>query len=161
MENTLSNKPTNGSTQHNNQGPITIHGQYIKDLSFENPNFLQRIQSTNEEAPSIHVNMETGVVNLDDHTYEVTIHTKIDAQSNEQQDFFIELSYAGLVSLSRGLDDSMIPIALMVQVPTLLFPFIRQIIGDVTVNGGLPPLYLAPVDFANLFMQQQKEEVDE
>ena len=71
------------------------------------------------------------------------------------KEFLIELSYAGLVSLSPNLEESMVPVALMVHVPTLLFPFIRQIIGNLTVNASLPPLFLAPVDFAHLCEAQE------
>jgi preprotein translocase subunit SecB len=39
----------------------------------------------------------------------------------------------------------------------LLFPFARQIIADAVRNGGFPPLYIDPIDFASLYRQKMSE----
>jgi preprotein translocase subunit SecB len=51
--------------------------------------------------------------------------------------------------------DEVLPGLLMIQTPTLLFPYARQILSDVTSNAGFPPLFLQPVDFAALYHNQQ------
>jgi preprotein translocase subunit SecB len=43
---------------------------------------------------------------------------------------------------------------LYVHCATLLFPFARQIIAEMTRNGGYPPLLLNPVDFNALYQEQ-------
>jgi preprotein translocase subunit SecB len=45
-----------------------------------------------------------------------------------------------------------------VQCPALLFPYLRRIIGDLTVDGGYPPLYLDPIDFYYIFSQKKSED---
>ncbi len=159
----MSNATPNGSGESSNQSPFTIHGQYIKDLSFENLNFIERLQIEGDESPDVQISLETNLTTVSDNLYEVIIDTKIEAKNTKKdmKEFLIELSYAGLVSLSPNLEESMVPIVLMVHVPTLLFPFIRQIIGNLTTNASLPPLFLAPIDFAELFMQQQRSRKEE
>ncbi len=51
----------------------------------------------------------------------------------------------------------MLPV-LFIECPRLLFPFARQIIADVTRNGGFPPLMIDPIDFAQMFTQRVAEE---
>jgi preprotein translocase subunit SecB len=42
----------------------------------------------------------------------------------------------------------------LVECPRMLFPFARQIIADVSRNGGFPPLMLDPIDFAAMYQQR-------
>jgi preprotein translocase subunit SecB len=51
----------------------------------------------------------------------------------------------------------MLPV-LFIECPRMLFPFARQIIADVTRNGGFPPLMIDPIDFAQMFAQRVAEE---
>jgi preprotein translocase subunit SecB len=43
---------------------------------------------------------------------------------------------------------------LLAQAPTLLFPFARRIVADVTRDGNFTPLLLDPIDFGTLYQQQ-------
>ena len=45
----------------------------------------------------------------------------------------------------------------MVDAPTQLFPFARQIIADATRNGGFPPLLVNPIDFNELLQQKKAQ----
>jgi preprotein translocase subunit SecB len=38
-----------------------------------------------------------------------------------------------------------------------LFPFARNILADVSRDGGFPPLMLGPVDFAAMYQTQLQE----
>ncbi len=42
--------------------------------------------------------------------------------------------------------------------PALLFPFARRLVGDLTREGGFPPLLLDPIDFASLYRQRVMED---
>jgi preprotein translocase subunit SecB len=44
---------------------------------------------------------------------------------------------------------------LAIEAPRLLFPFVRQIVADAAMHGGLPPLLIAPVDFMAVYQQQK------
>ena len=43
---------------------------------------------------------------------------------------------------------------LLIECPRMIFPFARRILGDITRDGGFPPLMLDPVDFAGLYRAQ-------
>ena len=40
---------------------------------------------------------------------------------------------------------------LMIECPRLIFPYVRRIVGDVTRDGGYPPLNLEQIDFLALY----------
>jgi len=45
-----------------------------------------------------------------------------------------------------------------VDCPTLLFPFTRQIVSQVSTDGGFAPFLMEPVNFMALFQNSQKKE---
>ena len=47
-----------------------------------------------------------------------------------------------------------------VECPTLLFPFTRQIISQISVDGGFMPFLMEPVNFMALFQNAQKKKED-
>ena len=57
----------------------------------------------------------------------------------------------------RGIPAEHMHPLLMVECPRLLFPFARNIVAEAVRNGGYPPLYIDPIDFAALFQQRINE----
>jgi preprotein translocase subunit SecB len=45
---------------------------------------------------------------------------------------------------------------LLIQCPTLLFPFARRVIADATRDGGFMPLIIDPIDFTALFRRKMQ-----
>jgi preprotein translocase subunit SecB len=45
------------------------------------------------------------------------------------------------------------PLVLMIECPRLIFPFARQVLANVTQQGGFPPLMMDPVDFSQIYRQ--------
>lgn len=136
--------------------PIVMRAQYIRDLSFENPNPLAAFVSNDEEQPNISVSIQAKAQNLGERNFEVVLDIHIDAKREKETIFIVELSYGGIASLASEIPEEHLNAIIMVQVPHLMFPFARNIIADVTRDGGYPPLLLAPVDFASLYEQQQQ-----
>lgn len=133
---------------------MQVNGQYIKDFSFENPNSPQSLQPKND--PSIDVNIDVNAKKLLDDVYEVALTISVTGTDGADPLFVIELIYAGVFTFSNMTDDKLQP-SLLIDCPRLLFPFARSIIANVTSDGGFPPLMLQPVNFAQLFMNSQKE----
>lgn len=140
----------------NNSSPFTIHDQYVKDLSFENPNVLLKYTESNSK-PDVSVNVETHVLQLKNETYEVELKTVVTSKVENKQLFLIELKYCGLVSVDTKLNQEQLEPILLVHVPFLIFPFVREILADITKNGGYPPLLIAPIDFAALYLKKKEE----
>jgi preprotein translocase subunit SecB len=53
------------------------------------------------------------------------------------------------------------PMLLGVDCPTLLFPFTRQIVSQVSIDGGFVPFLMEPVNFMALFQNAKKKKEDE
>jgi preprotein translocase subunit SecB len=138
--------------------PFGIVIQYVKDQSFENPNPVDAFLSAAQNEPSI--SMEVGVsgTKIRDEFYEITLNIRAEAVVDEQKKLFIaELSYAAIVGLgTEEIPQDAMGHLIMVHFPTLMFPFARNIIANMTRDGGFPALMLTPVDFYALYEEQQK-----
>ncbi len=134
-------------------GPmLQVLAQYTKDLSFENPNAPESLRS-GLAAPSVNINIEIGRQMLSDDTVEVVLMLKCDARRDDQIAFIAEVEYAGLFAF-QGIGVEEVQPLIMIECPRLLFPFARQIMAEITQNGGFPPIMLEPPDFAAMFRDE-------
>jgi preprotein translocase subunit SecB len=132
---------------------LFINAQYIKDLSFENPRAPQSL-SQPAAAPAVEINVDVNAQNLSAETYEVVLTVHAGAKIEGETLFLVELAYGAVVTV-RNLPPEMLPSALLVEVPRLMFPFARNIIADATRDGGFPPLMINPIDFTELLRRNQ------
>ena len=142
-----------------NAPQVGVIAQYVKDLSFENPNAPAVYQWQGQPQMDVQFNIGSQPVGPDVH--EVVLKIDIAAKSAEGTAFQMELVYGGLFAL-RNIPEDQLQAFLLAEAPRLLFPFARRIISDATIDGGFPPLLLDPIDFAGLYMQraaQQQAEV--
>lgn len=145
--------------ENQSQYPFVIHDQYVKDISFENPNFLMKY-SENDKQPEVSVNVETQVGKLGDENYEISMNVKVNSVIEDKTVFVLELTYAGLISVAKDLKADVLEPVLLVHCPFLMFPFVREIVATVTRTGGYPPLMIDPIDFASLYLAKKKESED-
>ena len=126
--------------------------QYMKDFSFENPTPLESLsQPQNNSNINVTVTVETKFIK--DNAHEVTLGIRVHGTAGEKTLFMAEASYCGLFALVNIPQDNQ-DVVLRIHCPTLLFPFVRQIVAEAVRNGGFPPLYLNMVDFAAIYQQQ-------
>jgi preprotein translocase subunit SecB len=133
-------------------GPLSINGQYVKDLSFENPNPIKNL-TPNKDQPEIIVNVDVQATPVAEKSFEVVLSVLAETRRQKERIFLIELSYAGVFTLNNTDKEHVRPL-LLIECPRLLFPFARSIIAEITREGGYPPLSLAPIDFADLYHKQ-------
>ena len=134
------------------QPQIGVEAQFIKDLSFENPvgpNPTDIVTQT----PEVNVEVSTNARPLEGDKYEVAIVIRGEAKTPEATVFIVELTYAGILTISNAPQDAIGPI-LLIEGARLLFPFARNIVADVSRDGGFPPLLINPIDFAQLYRDQ-------
>ncbi len=143
-----------------NQYPFYIHDQYVKDVSFENPNYLVKYSETDKQ-PEIAVNVETQVAKLNDDNYEVSMNITTKSMIEDKSVFVLELTYSGLVSVAKDLKQDVLEPILLVHCPFLMFPFAREVVASITRAGGYPPLMIEPIDFASLYLAKKKESEDQ
>lgn len=136
----------------------TVRAQYIRDLSFENPNPLAIFTSDSQEQPEISVGIQAKAQNLGERNFELVLEFIVEAKRSKDTMFIVELSYGAVVSVDESVAETAVQHAVMVDAAHLLFPFARNIIADMTRDGGYPPLMLAPIDFNSLYEQQNQEQ---
>ena len=135
---------------------VMINGQYVKDLSFESPSSPASFVPQ-KEAPQISVALNLEVKEIQNSVYEVIMHISATAKAEEITIFIAEVSYAGLFTL-KNIAEEQKEAFLLVHCPTILFPFARRVLADVTRDGGFQPLMIDPVDFAHLYHQRKLNE---
>lgn len=140
-----------------NSPQVAMLAQYVKDLSFENPNAPAVYQWQTQ--PQIDVQFNIGAQNMSDEVREVTLKIDVSAVADEQTAFRVELVYAGLFGI-RNVPEEQIQPFLLAEAPRLLFPFARRVLSDAIRDGNFPPLLLEPIDFGALYMQQRQAEAE-
>lgn len=130
---------------------IQVHAQYVKDLSFENPEAPHSLANQGT-APNIEVSVDVGARNLAPSQFEVELRITAHASQAEKKAFVVEVLYAGVFTMHNVPDEQLKEVCL-IEGPRLLFPFARRIVADATRDGGFPPLLLEPIDFVALYMQ--------
>ena len=130
---------------------VGVIAQYVKDLSFENPNAPAVYQWQGQ--PQMDVQFNIGSQGVGQDVHEVVLKVEIAAKANEGTAFQMELLYGGLFAL-RNIPEEQLQAFLLAEAPRILFPFARRIIADATLDAGFPPLLLDPIDFAGLYMQR-------
>jgi preprotein translocase subunit SecB len=148
--------------------PLVVNIQYVKDLSFEVPGAPQ-IYSQLRAQPQVNINLDVQARRVQDGQSVFEVSIMIRAEAHEAQAggngqaaavpptvFVAELTYAGVFTLS-GLPDNAIEAVLLVECPRILFPFARNILADVTRDGGFPPVLLQPIDFVALWQARRAQ----
>ena len=133
---------------------MKILGQYLKDLSFENPNSPKSLSQQGQPEINVQVNVNAKPVGTNE--FEVELHLEAKASHDGKAVFAADLLYAGVFRLENIPQEALHPIVL-VECPRMLFPFARQILADATRNGGFPPLMLDPIDFASMYQRRLAE----
>lgn len=153
----MSDAQENGAAEGQEQQlpGMRILAQYIKDLSFENPNAPDSLRPR-ENAPDINVQINVNATPITETEFEAELTLNAEAKDGETVMFNVELLYAGIFSIVNVPQEQLHPFV-MIECPRLLFPFARQIISDATQRGGFPPLNVDPIDFAMLYRQRMME----
>lgn len=136
---------------------LSALGQYIKDLSFENPN-APRSLATQDSNPNINISVNVNARPLAENDFEVELVLNGQAGEGSNTVFRFDLKYAGVFRLQNIPGDATQAVV-MIECPRMLFPFARQIVADSVRNGGFPPLYIDPIDFNALYRQRVEQQV--
>jgi preprotein translocase subunit SecB len=147
---------------------LVVNIQYVKDLSFEVPG-APAIYTTLRVQPQVAINLDVQARRITEggNAYEVSLMIRAEAtdpnaqpnggQAPAQVVFIAELTYAGVFTLS-GFPDNAVEPVLLVECPRLLFPFARNILAEVSRDGGFPPVLLQPIDFVQLWQSRRAQQ---
>src|SRR3954451_24996499 len=141
---------------------LNVLAQYVKDLSFENPNAPRSLsqqpgQQQQQQPPKINIQINVTAKPLADNDFEVELKIEGRAELPTTFLFGFDLLYAGIFRI-QNVPQENVHALIMIECPRLLFPFARAIIADAVRNGGFPPLMIDPVDFVSLYRQRMAEQ---
>jgi preprotein translocase subunit SecB len=146
-----------GSAPANQAAPqLNVLAQYVKDLSFENPNAPRSLQQQQAQ-PQINIQINVNAKPLVEHDFEVELKIEGRAEVANALLFSFDLLYAGIFKIQNVPQENVHAIV-MIECPRLLFPFAREIIANAVRDGGFPPLMLDPVDFVGLYRQNMERQ---
>ncbi len=148
--------------------PLVVNVQYIKDLSFEVPS-APDIYATLRNQPAVQINLDVQARAIQEGQpiYEVVLSVKAEARealpgangnaaAEGRVVFIAELHYGGVFTLNNVPPEAVEPL-LLIECPRLLFPFARNVLSDVTREGGFPPVLLQPIDFVGLWQARRAQ----
>jgi len=145
------------NNQEDQQPMISANGQLIKGLSFIREEII--LDNPNENTqPKIEIALNINNKILKEDVYEVTLKIIAKALLNERELFNIELDYAGIFTIKNFLPEQQEQV-LSIHCPTLIFPFARRVLADITREAGFLPFMLDPIDFANLYKQKKEQTI--
>jgi len=135
---------------------FSIQKLYLKDASFESPDTPNSFRFTKWE-PKIDLNLTNTWTHIEGDIFEAVLCVTATIKLEEKTAFLIEVHFAGLFSIS-GFDETEQKYLLGSQAMNVLFPYVREMVSDMTVRGGFPPLILSPVNFDALYQQHLKQQ---
>ncbi len=143
------------ATQADNNAPVmSLQKIYVKDVSFETPNAPDIFNEQGQ--PEIKMNLNQKVKKITDEIYEVVLSVTVTCKINEKTAYLAEVHQTGIFGL-KNFDENVLHQTLGSYCPGVLFPYARQMVSDLVMNGGFQPLLLQPVNFDQLYAQQMQQ----
>ena len=142
--------------EQQNQKQFAIQKLYIKDASFESPGAPECF-SYQQWDPKIDVNLSNNQRQVQDGLYEAVLVITVTVTHQDSTAFLVEVHQAGLFVID-GFGEEETRYLLGSQCMSILFPYLREAVSDLSVRGGFPPLLLSPVNFDALFQQHLQQQ---
>ena len=138
-----------------NQPVFSIEKLYVKDISLEIPNapqvFLER------EAPTVDIQLHHNSTQVDDGVYQTTLTVTVTAKAKDKTMFLVEAGQAG-VFVIRNIPPAELDAVLGIACPNILFPYAREVVSDIVMRAGFPPVVLNPVNFEAIYQAQREQQ---
>jgi len=124
---------------------------YVKDVSFESPKAPQVFSEQSQ--PQLNMNLNQRVTKVSDNGYEVVLGITLTCTIGEDNTVYVaEVQQAGVFTLD-GFEPQVLDGMLGTHCPNVLYPYARQLIGDLIQAGGFPPFLLQPINFDALYAE--------
>lgn len=139
------------------QPQLVLQKIYVKDVSYEAPNAPQIFQEVGEtdQQPQVQLNLGQKAVDLGNDQYEVVLSLTLTCMLGERTAYLAEVQQAGVFGIA-GFNEVDHAGIINSYCPNLLFPYARQMLSSLVLEGGFPPFLLQPINFDALFAEQQR-----
>lgn len=142
------NPPSNGASPG---AQLTVQKIYVKDTSFEVPGAPMIFQEQGQ--PQVQLNLAQKVNNFSDGNYEIVLTVTVTCKIGEKTAYLAEVQQAGVFGLT-GFEQQNLEAVLATYCPHTLYPYARQAIAGLILQGGFPPFVLQPINFEQLYSDQ-------
>jgi preprotein translocase subunit SecB len=141
-----------------NQPIFSIEKLFVKDISLEIPNapqvFLER------EAPQVDIQLHHESQPVEDGVYQTLLTVTVTAKIKDKTMFLVEAGQAGIFVV-RNIQPPDLEAVLAIACPNILYPYAREVISDLVVRAGFPPVVLNPVNFEALYQAQKQAQAEQ
>lgn len=125
---------------------------FVKDASFETSRSTEIFTEQHQWKPEVKIQLNTENKKIKDNIYDCTLMLTVTAELEKQPAYLVEVQQTGLFTIS-GFKDEELAHLLGSYAPSVLFPFVREVVSDLAVKGGFPQLLLDPINFDALYAQ--------
>jgi len=132
-----------------------IEKLYVKDLSLEVPNAPHVF--TQPASPELEVQLRNEAAQFAEGLYEVVVTATVTARAEGKTVFLAEASQGGIFSV-RNVPPADLEPLLGIGCPTILYPYLREVISDIVTRAGFPPVVLQAVSFEQAYLQQRQQQ---
>lgn len=132
------------------QPQFAIQKIYVKDISFETPNTPEVFNR--EWKPEVNVEIDSRGRLLTDDVHEIVLGVTVTAKFEDTVAFLVEAQQAGIFVI-KNFPEADKAAMIGSYCPSLLFPYIREVVSELVVKGGFPQFLLQPVNFDALYQQ--------
>ncbi len=139
------------------QPQLVLQKIYVKDVSFEAPHaphIFQEIGETDQQ-PQVQLNLGQKATDLGSDMYEVVLSLTLTCTLGDKTAYLAEVQQAGVFGVA-GFNEADHNGIIGSYCPNLLFPYARQVISALVMEGGFPPFLLQPINFDALYAEQQR-----
>jgi preprotein translocase subunit SecB len=138
---------------------FAIQKLFVKDISFESPS--APVIFTKKWEPTVDINLNSTANKAPEDMYQVAVTVTVTVKNNDQTAYLVEATQVGLFGI-KGFPDAEMGPLLGSYCPSVLFPYLREVVSELVTKGGFPPMLLNPVNFDALYAQhaQQTQQAD-
>ncbi len=141
--------------QENNQPTVGMEKIYVKDLSLEIPHAPQIFME--RENPQIDMQLQSQAAAISDGVFDVVVTATVTAKIGAKVMFLIEVKQAGIFAI-RNVPAENLESILAVMCPNILFPYLREVVSNMTIKAGFAPVMLNPINFEALYQNKLQKQ---
>lgn len=134
---------------------VNVQKIYIKDASFEAPSAPQIFQDQGQPQIQLNLGQRTAAIGQD--VYEVVLTVTVTCKLADKTAYLAEVQQAGIFGLT-GFPAGDLQAVLGTFCPHTLFPYARQAVANLIMDGGFPPFQLQPINFEQIYADQMQRQ---
>lgn len=155
----MKNSDRHDTKSKNLTAKVTVKKIYTKILGVSVQGLPEHFSVSNWD-PKIEIKTGPRYIHLEGNRFEVILAVQLNAQQNNNPVFESHIEQAGVFIIEDVIEESK-EIILYGSCTNYLYPYVNVNLNFLLSQSGLPPVYLAPLNFINLYKEHQKQPKNE